>query len=42
MKRKTKKEKKKSQPGKRLYSMYARSDRGCKGQLAQQVPERSE
>ena len=33
-----------SQPGRRLYSMYARSDRGCKGELAQsqQVPERSE
>ena len=33
-----------SQPGSRLYSMYARSDRGCKGELAQsqQVPERSE
>ena len=44
MKRKTKKEKKKSQPRGRLYSMYARSDRGCKGELAQsqQVPERSE
>ena len=45
MKRKTKKENKMSQPGGRLYSMYARSDRGCKGELAQsaqQVPERSE
>ena len=33
-----------SLPGRRLYSMYARSDRGCKGELAQskQVPERSE
>ena len=44
MKRKTKKEKKMSQPERRLYSMYARSDRGCKGELAQsqQVPQRSE
>ena len=33
-----------SQAEMRLYSMYARSDRGCKGELAQfqQVPERSE
>ena len=33
-----------SQPGRRMYSMYARSDRGCKGELAQsqQVSERSE
>ena len=38
------KRKKMSQPGRRLHSMYARSDGGCKGELAQsqQVPERSE
>ena len=39
------KEKEMSQPGRRMYSMYARSDRGCKGELAQsqhRVPERSE
>lgn len=43
MKRK-KKEKEMSQPGRRMYSMYARSDRGCKGELAQsqhRVPESS-
>ena len=44
MKRKTKKEKRMTQPGGRLYSMNARSDRGLKRELAQcqQVPERSE
>lgn len=26
-----------SQPGRRMYSMYARSDRGCKGELAQSL-----
>jgi len=42
---KKKKGKEMSQPGKRMYSMYARSDRGCKGEIAQsqhRVPERSE
>jgi len=40
-----KKEKEMSPSGRRMYSMYARSDRGCKGELAQsqrRVPERSE
>ena len=41
---KNQKRKNMSLQGRRLYSMYARSDRDCKGELAQskQVPERSE
>lgn len=31
-----------SQPGRRMYSMYARSDRGCKGELAQSLRDRNQ
>ena len=45
MKRKTKKRRKKNEPARKetVYSMYARSDIHCKGELAQskQVPQRS-